>query len=155
MKKKSLDCPLCEEHLKLHKEASLSNGEEVVPIYVCEECDQAFAIIDGLPHIAPYDAKMKPILEVCKECGHEECFRQKMVYLCNDLLIYDSFCEDCAVGRIRQWKNYADKKGIKEITVENVQEVADIYNMVMENEVMADPVKYRKAMETPQMRERK
>ena len=71
---KEHECPICEEYLTLHRGGTMKNSNtgEFFYVYICEECNQAFALdeSDGKIKIIPYDAEMKLIENKCKVCEY-------------------------------------------------------------------------------------
>jgi hypothetical protein len=150
MKKfKNPTCLECGEYLKLNKTGHFTNkdGTASVPVFVCEDCDQAYAVVDGVLSFAPYDSSMNLIIEECKTCGRIEHHRQKMVWILNDLMIYNSYCPDCAVEFLRNWQR-SQKGKVESVSKDNVFEIAEVHSFLLTNEVMNDPVKYARVKES-------
>jgi hypothetical protein len=142
-------CVECGEYLALKKDGHYTNKENTAsaPVYICDECDQAYAVIDGVLRIAPYDASMNPISEECKTCGKVERFRQKCVYLINDMMIFECYCMDCGVEALRNWlRTRRGSKPVDFVTRDNVQEISDLHHFEVSQEIMSDPVKLKKVM---------
>jgi len=142
-------CPECDELLKLNKKGHLHNKDntQALSVFFCEECDQSYTVIDGAVAFVPFTANMIPIKETCTTCCKVEHFRQKCVYILNDMMIYEPYCIDCGIEFIRNWAR--SKKGQpNKIDKSNVQDISETYNMMKTNEVMQDPVKMKKVMES-------
>ncbi len=141
-------CLECDEELKYDKKGYFTNPQktQVIAVYTCEDCDQAYVVDNGELKIAPYDSQMNPIKEVCTTCGITERFRQKCVYILNDDMIYEPYCIDCGIEFLRNWSR-AGKGKPEKITKDNVQEIANLYDMDKTNRVMADPEQMKKIME--------
>ena len=142
-------CFECDEELVLNKKGSFhtKDGKGVAPVFICDECDQAYSVMDGELRIAPYDASMKLIREECKTCGKVENFRQKCVYLINDMMIFECYCMDCGIEALRNWlRNRRGSKPVEFITLDNVQEISELHHLEVSNAIMSDPVKLKRVM---------
>lgn len=150
MKKfKNPECPLCGDSLELNKKGHFhsKDGRGIVSVYFCEGCDQSYAMEDGVCKIAPFDSEMNPIKEECKTCGKIEKFRQKIVYILNDMLIYETYCIDCGVEFLRNWQR--SRKGkVDAVTKDNVEQISDTYAFLKEQEIMSDPERLAKVYQS-------
>lgn len=152
-KKANFDCPDCGEPLKLKKDGYIQKKDQtsVAAAYVCQECDQMYAIIDGQVAYYPADAKGKATEYFCKTCGARECHRQRVIWLCDELLIMNSYCVDCAIEQLRNCDLF-NLKNKEDVNKSNVYEVADLQHTFMSNKVSMTPDLLRKAMNTPAQR---
>lgn len=152
IKKEKFYCYDCDEPLTLDKKGHMTNkdGTESVARYICEQCDQSYAIIDGLLHYAPYTATGKRISVSCIKCEHTEEYRQKMVYLCEDGAFYKAYCVPCAIDFLRI---HFESGKPENITEKSVRDVGDLYSTMQVNALLQDPVRYRKLMESKEMQD--
>jgi transposase-like protein len=144
VKSKKRYCPDCGELLRL-QEGCLTNksNTRAIAVYSCDECNQSFGVSDGELGYVPFDADMKRIVETCKTCGREYNFRKLVVYILGDDMRFIAYCPDCAVEFLRNWQRSLKSENIEAVTIKNVQEIAELYELDKANEVMNDPVKVK------------
>ena len=150
-KEKKYYCLECDEELKLHKQGTMKdkNGFIGAYIYICEECDQAYGLTkDNKLGLLPYDSKMKPIEESCNRCGKKEKFRQKMVYLVNDMALMKAHCKSCAVKVLREYFKKQGGKNLDKINEDSVQGFADLHHTSEMNKIFSNPDKMKEIKES-------
>jgi hypothetical protein len=104
-------------------------------------------MIGGEIAIAPYDSKMNKINLTCKTCGKDEHFRQKMIHILNDMLMYDTYCEDCGIEFLRNWQRGLEGNP-EAVTKKNVRDVSELHRADKANEIFASPEKLKKIRES-------
>jgi hypothetical protein len=146
------DCPLCGDSLELNEKGHFhsKDGLGITSVYFCEGCDQSFAMVNGELHLAPFDSDMNPLKFDCKTCGTTEQFRQKMVFIMNDSMVYDTYCIDCGVEFLRNWLRCRRNKSktVDFVTKDNVMEMSDLHAVEMENDILNNPEKLKKIQES-------
>ncbi len=148
------ECPLCGEYLVLHREGTMTNQKtgDFIYVYICEECNQAFALDDDDKlKLLSYDAEMKPIENKCKVCGKIENYNDKGLFLLNiNTAYYEFHCFKCSIPILQDWIDKNGKKKIK-ITEKNVQEIYEVYDFNKSNEMSQEihkhPEKYKETMD--------
>jgi len=143
-------CPECEAVLVLNGSIVQRDAEIRYNRFFCDECDQSYVVVDGALAMVPFDAAGNKIEVYCKTCDVRKPFRHQMVWIVNELMVYDSYCEDCAIEKLRN-SDFFTKKG--KITKKNVREVALIHDFELQNQVLQDPEKREAALNTPAMRQ--
>lgn len=151
---KKQECPLCGEYLELKKDGVMKKHEstEIIYVYTCEECNQAFALDnDEKLKLIPYDSDMKKIENKCEVCGEIENYNQKGIFLLNiDTAYYEFHCFACAIPIIQDWADKSLKEKTK-ITKKNVNQISEMYDMVKNNEMIKEmnknPDKYKETMD--------
>ena len=147
------ECPFCGEYLKLNKSGVLrrKNTTEIIYIFTCEECNQAFALDnDEKMKVIHYDSNMKLIQNKCKICRKIENYNEKGLFLLNiDTGYYEFYCFKCAKPILQEWLNKNAKKKTK-VTDKNIHEIYDIYDFNKNNEMLQEmkvnPEKYKDIM---------
>ena len=153
-KQEEYECPICGEYLILNREGTMTNQKtgEFIYIYICEECNQAFALDnDDSLKLIPYDAKMKKIENKCKVCEKIENYNEKGLFLLNiNTAYYEFHCFACAIPILQDWINKNGKKKIK-VTEKNAQEIYEVYDFNKNNEMLQEmrnnPDKYKETMD--------
>lgn len=148
------ECPLCEEYLVLHRGGTMTNPKtgEFIYVYICEECNQAFALDnDGKIKLLPYDAEMKKIENKYKVCGKIENYNEKGLFLLNvDTASYEFHCFACAIPILQEWMKKNGRKKIK-VTEKNAHRIYEVYDFNKNNEMLQElqkhPEKYKKTMD--------
>ena len=148
------ECPLCDEYLVLNKEGTMSDQKtgDFVYVYICEECNQAFALDnDEKIKFLPYDSEMKKIENKCKVCEEIENYNEKGLFLLNiNTAYYEFHCFACAIPILQKWADKNLKKKT-EVTKENSHEIYEIYDFHKNNEMLKEmrenPEKYKETMD--------
>lgn len=137
--KKDYECPLCEESLVLVKNGVMRNKttNEIIYVYVCSECNQAFALDnDEQLKLIPYNARMEKIENKCKVCGKIENYNEKGLFMLNiDTAYYEFYCMDCAKNILQEWAKVNCKKNVK-VSNNNIHQIYELYDFNKNNEMM-------------------
>jgi DNA-directed RNA polymerase subunit RPC12/RpoP len=148
------ECPNCGEYLKLHKGGTMTNKKtgEFIYVYICEECNQAFALDnDDKIKLIPYDSDMKKIENKCKVCEKIENYNEKGLFLLNvNTAYYEFHCFKCAIPILQNWIDKNGQKKIK-VTEKNANEIYEVYDFNKNNEMLQEmrehPEKYKETMD--------
>jgi len=150
---KEQECPLCGEYLSLNKDGVMESKTDgnIIYVYTCEECNQAFALDDDgkIKHL-PYDSEMKKIVNECKICKKVENFNEKGLFLLNvDTAYYEFHCFNCSIPILQKWANESLKNKTK-VNMNNIQDIYGIYDFNKNNEMLKqlqeNPDKYKETM---------
>jgi hypothetical protein len=170
-------CPDCDELLR-YVPTFNQEKKRLDEVYVCHECNLAWIKItheedfktytkDKLYGL-PFNAKMELLNIECNKCKKISHFRQYMLDILQDNMIFKIFCIDCAIEFIKNAKISIPIKDIEtnkemignpiQVVMENVNnkmifEVVEKYNEIKQFEVMNDPKKYQQALNNPEMQE--
>jgi hypothetical protein len=153
MTEKEIECPLCGEYLELNREGVMkSPNGDFIYVYICEECNQAFALDnDNKLKLLPYDSDMKKIENNCKVCGVVKNYNEEGLFLLNiDTAYYEFYCFDCVIPILQDWIDKNGKKKIK-VTEKNVHEIYEVYDFDKNNEMLKEmrehPEKYKETID--------
>jgi len=147
------ECPLCGEYLHFNKEGFMKdkNTGEIIYVFTCEECNQAFALDGKIIKLIPFNSNMKPIENKCKICNKIENYNEKGIFLLNvNTAYYEFCCFDCVIPILQKWADINLKKKTK-ITEKNVHQISEIYDFNKNNEMLEElnknPDKYKETMD--------
>lgn len=147
------ECPNCGEYLNFNKDGVMKdkNTGEIIYVFTCEGCNQAFALDGEVMKLIPFNSDMKPIENKCKVCNKIENFNEKGLFLLNvDTAYYEFYCFDCAIPILQEWGDKNLKKRTK-ITKKNVHQIYEIYDFNRSNEMLQElnknPNKYKETMD--------
>lgn len=148
------ECPFCGEYLHFNREGVMKdkNTGEIIYVFTCEECNQAFALDNNDKlGLIPYTSDMKLIKNKCKVCGKIENYNEKGIFLLNiDNAYYEFHCFNCVIPILQDWINKRGEKKVK-VTEKNVNQISQVYdftkNQEMLEELNKNPDKYKEAFE--------
>jgi RNase P subunit RPR2 len=145
-------CPICQELLIINKKGVMKNktNGEIIYIYTCEECNQAFAEDDNKIKLISYDSDMKPIKNECKICKIIKNYNQEGIFLLNvDTACYEFHCFDCSKNILQNWLYSINNK--TKLNDKNIKEVSELYDFEKNNEMLQqvrdNPEKYKETMD--------